>query len=482
MQNQSNGHTGDRLMPPDEVLQRVNEEFVNNVKDIERRIMQSLHHRGYESHPDYLRYLQKAKELAIRKAGEERERMLTQFLKYRQEKEREHAIRLQLSKQIITDICRASDIKQAKDIVSKHYKQIHITPKIPQPSPPTNTSSTSTLSPTATEFVPSRQSKLCAMAREFNPTAMVVQETDIAQKSSKQIPINFANESVCKDVDKLYKESQCSIDAKQDQDNFVKCISSCVHAVSAQYGNKKWNIFPFGSAVWGLQTKESDIDLAIDMKQLNMAKMTKQNILRKIMKMIKKVYDYDVEDVTFARYPIIKIKDKVYDIDMDLSVADEYCQKTTQYILNVINDYQQLGIPVRKFIIFIKDWSKRNNVNNALKCYPNSFGYTLMALHFVHSLISNSTCADIVYDILPGYRRAFDPRLQIQGILQKIDNLIAGFFAFYGWAFDPKLHRIDITQTELLCSKHNQLNNSNFFLMVDPVNKRNNVTKNVGVT
>merc|ERR1712154_111792 len=56
-----------------------NEEFVNKVKEIERRIIQHLHQRGYdESHPDYHRYLQKAKELAIQKAGKEREKMLQQ--------------------------------------------------------------------------------------------------------------------------------------------------------------------------------------------------------------------------------------------------------------------------------------------------------------------------------------------------------------------------------------------------------------------
>lgn len=53
------------------------QEFVKKVKEIERRIIQHLHQRGYdESHPDYHRYLAKAKELAIQKAGKEREKML----------------------------------------------------------------------------------------------------------------------------------------------------------------------------------------------------------------------------------------------------------------------------------------------------------------------------------------------------------------------------------------------------------------------
>ena len=100
---------------------KASEEFVNKVKEIERRIIQHLHQRGYdESHPDYHRYLQKAKELAIQKAGKEREKMLAQqreqrasssssssgqsgnkgvsrqeyeqYMRYRQEKQKQHAL------------------------------------------------------------------------------------------------------------------------------------------------------------------------------------------------------------------------------------------------------------------------------------------------------------------------------------------------------------------------------------------------------
>merc|ERR1719221_2162524 len=81
------------------------QEFVNKVKEIERRIIQHLHQRGYdESHPDYHRYLQKAKELAIQKAGKEREKML--------QKQRQHAIAEQQRKE-----------RAAKGVSRQEYKQ-----------------------------------------------------------------------------------------------------------------------------------------------------------------------------------------------------------------------------------------------------------------------------------------------------------------------------------------------------------------------
>merc|ERR1712232_386353 len=124
-------------------LKGTNEEFVNKVKEIERRIIQHLHQRGYdESHPDYHRYLQKAKELAIQKAGKEREKMLNQhrknaaasggiddgrrnpriskeeyaqYLKYRQEKERQHLLAEKLRKGKMAAALAAQKQQMSKD-------------------------------------------------------------------------------------------------------------------------------------------------------------------------------------------------------------------------------------------------------------------------------------------------------------------------------------------------------------------------------
>eukprot|EP01083_Nonionella_stella_P161173 527550_1 len=115
---------------------KTNAEFVNKVKEIERRIIQHLHQRGYdESHPDYHRYLQKAKELAIQKAGKEREKMLAQqrkrqvdiaaqrtgvskaeyeqYMRYKQEKQRQHAVAEQQRKERIEAQQRAQQQQQA---------------------------------------------------------------------------------------------------------------------------------------------------------------------------------------------------------------------------------------------------------------------------------------------------------------------------------------------------------------------------------
>jgi len=93
---------------PDGATDAKHQEFNKKVKEIERRIIQHLHQRGYdESHPDYHRYLAKAKELAIQKAGKEREKLLAaqrdrqqnftrheyqKYMRYREQQQQKHAI------------------------------------------------------------------------------------------------------------------------------------------------------------------------------------------------------------------------------------------------------------------------------------------------------------------------------------------------------------------------------------------------------
>ena len=262
-----------------------------------------------------------------------------------------------------------------------------------------------------------------------NPTAMVshsrtVNPSLILLKFENEFDLFFAN--MQNGHDSNLKVAQLNIC------QFVKiCIVTVYLAMDGAQSKKMWNIFKFGSTVWEIETNDSDIDMAIDMKQSNVSRSAKQKVLKAIMERIRNETQLLlITDITNARYPIIRIKDRCYGIQIDLSVADKYCLKTTQYVQSTIDTIEGFGIPIRKFIIFIKHWSKRCGINNALKCYLNSFGYTLMAIHYVQSLV-----------------------LGCRLIEKKVSCLVIGFFSFYGFRFNHRLHRIDITNGTGLPSK-----------------------------
>eukprot|EP01084_Bolivina_argentea_P297588 512701_1 len=94
-----------------------------------------------------------------------------------------------------------------------------------------------------------------------------------------------------------------------------------------------------------------------------------------------------IQPILHARYPIITIDNRRINIKMDISICDDYCvENTRDIILEYINKYIAYGYPMRKFIIFIKYWSKRRYINDSPNRFINSFGFTLMAIKYIQYL------------------------------------------------------------------------------------------------
>eukprot|EP01083_Nonionella_stella_P170786 581981_1 len=167
-----------------------------------------------------------------------------------------------------------------------------------------------------------------------------------------------------------------------------------------------------------------------------------------------------IGDILHARYPIISIKEGKGGVKIDLSIADEYCEQTTQYILNMIELYtKQFGVPVRPFIIFIKYWSKQCGINDASKGYLNSFGFTLMALKYIQCVT---------------YHNQF-----IIGSVRNLSCLIFGFFFFYRYSFEHTRHCVDIRNVEYDIEMFEKKRSCALLEIVDPINHSNNVAKNM---
>ena len=294
----------------------------------------------------------------------------------------------------------------------------------------------------------------------------------IPPRFQQRDPLKFVNMNFEKEIEFIKAKPcnanlvNCRVHQLYISDFIERCIKIVNRHQNTKSNNTEWNIFSFGSKILKIDTVDSDIDIGIDMKQTNVHRSVKQITLRKIMERIRKFGKYKfnqkqnelyVEDITNARYPIISIRDKCFGIKIDLSVADEHCMKTTEYISSLFDYYEQFGIPIRTFIIFIKYWSKKCGINNSLKGYLNSFGYTLMAINYIHCLLccKNPYIANI----------------------QRVSCLVAGFFLFYGEIFEHNVHCIDIVKKATLPFKTSK----SILEIVDPVNRDNNVAKNVGI-
>eukprot|EP01084_Bolivina_argentea_P129586 228850_1 len=217
------------------------------------------------------------------------------------------------------------------------------------------------------------------------------------------------------------------------RDSMFKYITACVSELQQMKNLKnrsiRMNAFKFGSELWNVSCRRSDIDIAITVNFKN-RRADKQELLDDLLQIICSnnetelyIIDEDYIKLLNATYPIIRIQHNIAKIEMDISIADRYCLPTNEYVLKCINKYHnQYKIPIRRLIIFVKYWSKQREINDSYHRYLNSFGYTLMVLYYMkHYILHTNYSVNISY-------------------------LIYGFFKFYAIHFDFDKYRISIKE------------------------------------
>ena len=180
-------------------------------------------------------------------------------------------------------------------------------------------------------------------------------------------------------------------------------------------------IVSFGSTMWGIDTRTSDIDMAIHIPSFiensiflskTLLRTNMVDFLKALNKQLNRspiVYDLenensnrnknknknrnrnrnrkrylDLETRFKAKIPIIKARDNINDIECDISIAQRWtnigCKLISKYC-NFNNDSR-----IQTFMVTIKHWSKMRGINDAYNGYINSYGYTLLAIKFLQSV------------------------------------------------------------------------------------------------
>lgn len=228
----------------------------------------------------------------------------------------------------------------------------------------------------------------------------------------------------------------------------------------SQTSNKPWSVFKFGGESWGISGRESDTDIAIRLNFRN-NRSDKKFLLNELSQFISNNDNNGVlmvQSILNAKYPIIRIHHLQFKyIKFDISIADRFCFKRNKLILEYIEHFQyKYNIPMKQIIVFIKYWSKQRGINNAYHCYLNSFGFTLLIIKFIQSLV-------------------VDRNKNIHN--KPLSYFVYEFFVFYALKYDQSKHGICIT-SEYVFDKKRDLNC--LMEVIDPVNYENNVAQKVG--
>lgn len=165
------------------------------------------------------------------------------------------------------------------------------------------------------------------------------------------------------------------------------------------------SVMIFGSIAFGLDGIGSDIDLALPAGvhkvavsahhdgalQVRLLKEFQHRLSLNASLCRKAGFVWKVEPVLHARVPIIKLtarvklknaKGKVREpLQVDVGV-----RSTQMPITKMISFFCNYDERVAVFFMFVKQWSKRRMVSDAMHGFPNSFGFVMLATKFLQLL------------------------------------------------------------------------------------------------
>ncbi|CAA9987799.1 conserved Plasmodium protein, unknown function [Plasmodium knowlesi strain H] len=217
---------------------------------------------------------------------------------------------------------------------------------------------------------------------------------------------------------------------------------------------KNCHVTPFGSIINGFWTRNSDIDICIQIPIL-LSRKDQITFLKKICLILNNFNDGIIEQRFSAKVPIIHFYCKSLRHSFELS-----CDISVNNILAVINSkliqkYVSIDRRLQLMGIALKYWSKSRNINDRSKGFLSSFSLILMIIHFLQ-YVAEPKILTSIQDISfkrnekPFYVMGVDCKFcqdenVIREELRRINNyndvyvdtstLLIEFFKFFGYKY-----------------------------------------------
>jgi DNA polymerase sigma len=142
---------------------------------------------------------------------------------------------------------------------------------------------------------------------------------------------------------------------------------------------KEWpnsRLFLYGSCASSFGFSNSDIDLclSIDDKEMN-----KVDIILKLADILKAGNLQNIQALTRARVPIVKLMDPVTGLSCDICVNNLLAVVNTK----LLKDYAQIDRRLRQLAFIVKHWAKSRCVNETYQGTLSSYAYVIMCIHLL---------------------------------------------------------------------------------------------------
>uniref|UniRef100_K4A6R3 Poly(A) RNA polymerase mitochondrial-like central palm domain-containing protein n=1 Tax=Setaria italica TaxID=4555 RepID=K4A6R3_SETIT len=143
--------------------------------------------------------------------------------------------------------------------------------------------------------------------------------------------------------------------------------------------NKEWpnsKLYLYGSCANSFGFSNSDIDLCLSIDDKEMSKV---DIILKLADILHAGNLQNIQPLTRARVPIVKLMDPETGLSCDICVNNLLAVINTK----LLRDYAQIDIRLRQLAFIVKHWAKSRRVNEAYQGTLSSYAYVIMCIHLL---------------------------------------------------------------------------------------------------
>ncbi|KAK6918461.1 TUTase nucleotidyltransferase domain [Dillenia turbinata] len=176
----------------------------------------------------------------------------------------------------------------------------------------------------------------------------------------------------------LLKIYESLIPAEEEKVKQKQLLTMLEKIVSKEWPNAK--LFLYGSCANSFGVSKSDIDVCLAIEDEG---IDKSEVLLKLAELLQSDNLQNVQALTRARVPIVKLMDPVTGISCDICINNVLAVINTK----LLRDYSKIDVRLHQLAFIVKHWAKSRGVNATYQGTLSSYAYVLMCIHFLQQRI-----------------------------------------------------------------------------------------------
>ncbi|RCV05745.1 hypothetical protein SETIT_1G108100v2 [Setaria italica] len=169
----------------------------------------------------------------------------------------------------------------------------------------------------------------------------------------------------------LYESLKPSEEHKSKQNQLVDSLTKSV--------SKEWpdaQLHLYGSCANSFGTSHSDVDVCLEMET---GTESTAEALLKLADVLRSDNFDNVEAITSARVPIVRMSDPASGFSCDICINNLFAVANTK----LLKDYAQIDQRLLQLAFLVKHWAKLRGVNETYRGTLSSYAYVLMCINFL---------------------------------------------------------------------------------------------------